>query len=75
MWNPWGSVRIFGIPVPGEVSSSALHAATIPFMCSQKRLRGLSPNFHIHVSESDFYIHRIGPHIFLQQIGRPIMGI
>ncbi len=26
-------------------------------------LRGLSPNFHIHVSVSDLYILRIGPHI------------
>jgi hypothetical protein len=32
-----------------------------------KELRGLSPNFHIHVSVSDLYIPRIGPHIFLQQ--------
>jgi hypothetical protein len=30
-------------------------------------LRGLSPNFHVHVSVSDLYIPRIGPHIFLQQ--------
>jgi hypothetical protein len=30
-------------------------------------LRGLSPNFHIHVSVSDLYIARIGPNIFLQQ--------
>jgi hypothetical protein len=30
-------------------------------------MRGLSPNFHIHVSMSDLYILRIGPHIFLQQ--------
>jgi hypothetical protein len=26
-------------------------------------LRGRSPNFHIHVSVSDLYIPRIGPHI------------
>jgi hypothetical protein len=26
-------------------------------------LRGLSPNFHIHVSVNDLYIPRIGPHI------------
>ncbi len=31
-------------------------------------LCGLSPNFHIHVSVSDLYIPRIGPHIFRQQI-------
>jgi hypothetical protein len=30
----------------------------------EKELRGLSPNFHIHVSVSDLYI---GPHKFLQQ--------
>ncbi len=28
-------------------------------------LRGISPNFHIHVTVSDLYIPRIGPHIFL----------
>ncbi len=30
-------------------------------------LCGLSPNFCLHVSVSDLYILRIGPHIFLQQ--------
>ncbi len=29
-------------------------------------LCGLSPNFRIHVSVSDSYIPRIGPHISLQ---------
>jgi hypothetical protein len=38
-------------------------------------LRGLSPNFHIHVSVSDLYISRIGPHISCSRIGRSIMGI
>ncbi len=31
------------------------------------KLRGLVPNFLIHVSVSDLYIHRIGPLILLQQ--------
>jgi hypothetical protein len=33
------------------------------------KLRGLSPNFYIHVSVRDLYIYipRIGPYIFLQQ--------
>ncbi len=31
------------------------------------KLRDLIPNFHIHVSVSDLYIPRIGPHISLQQ--------
>ncbi len=30
-------------------------------------LRSLSPNVHLHVSVSDLYIPRIGPHISLQQ--------
>jgi hypothetical protein len=38
-------------------------------------LRGLSPNFHIHVSVSDLYVPRIGPHISSSRKGRPIVGI
>jgi hypothetical protein len=30
-------------------------------------LRGLSPNFNIHLSVSDLFIPRIRPHIWLQQ--------
>jgi hypothetical protein len=30
-------------------------------------LRGLSPNFNVHVSVSDLYISTFGPPIFLQQ--------
>jgi hypothetical protein len=37
-------------------------------------LRGLSPNFHIHVYVRDLYIPRIGPHISCSRIGRSIMG-
>ncbi len=37
------------------------------YVFPEKDLRGLSPNFHIHVSVGDLYIPRIGPHIFLQQ--------
>ncbi len=38
-------------------------AMKIPFMYSFSWIaRGLSPNFHIHVSVSDLYIPRIGPH-------------
>jgi hypothetical protein len=32
-----------------------------------KKLRGFSPNIHIHVSVSDLYISTIGPPIFLEQ--------
>ncbi len=37
------------------------------YVFPEKELRGLSPNFHIHVSLSDLYIPTISP-IFLQQI-------
>ncbi len=37
--------------------------------------RGLSPNFHIHVSVSDLYSPKIGLHISSSRIGRPIVGI
>ncbi len=41
-------------------------AKKIRFMFSKKKkLRGLSPNFHIHVSVSDFYIPTIGLPILL----------
>jgi hypothetical protein len=33
----------------------------------EKELRGLSPNFHIHVSVSVFYISTIGLPILLQE--------
>ncbi len=38
-------------------------------------LRGLSPNFHVCVSVSDFHIPRIGPHISCSRIVRSIVGI
>ncbi len=38
-------------------------------------LRGLSPNFYIHVSVSDLYIPRIGSHISSSRNGSSIVGI
>ncbi len=38
-------------------------------------LRGLIPNFHIHVSVSDLNIPRIGPHISSSRKDRPIVRI
>ncbi len=40
----------------------------------EKELRGLSPNFYIHVSVSDLYVPKISPHISWNRIGRPIPG-
>jgi hypothetical protein len=39
------------------------------------KLRGLVPNFHIHVSVSDLYIPTIGPSILLQKIRGLIVGV
>jgi len=41
----------------------------------EKEYRGLSPNFHIHVSVSDLYISTIGLPILLEEICRPILGL
>jgi len=41
----------------------------------EKELRGLSPNFHIHVSVSDLYIPTIGLPILLQENMRIDPGI
>jgi hypothetical protein len=38
-------------------------------------LRSFSPNLNIHVSVSDLYIPRIGPHIFCSRVGKLIVGI
>ncbi len=37
------------------------------YVFPEKELRGLSPNFHIHVSVSDLYIPTIGPPIIFQK--------
>jgi hypothetical protein len=38
-------------------------------------LRSLRSSFHIHVSVSDSYIPRIGPHIFFCKKGKSIVGL
>jgi hypothetical protein len=45
------------------------------FMHTEKKLRGLSPNFHIHVSVRDLFIPTIDLLILLQEICGPILGI
>jgi hypothetical protein len=58
-----------------QVTQTKLQKQLLPLHCKEmsiyvfpeKELRGLSNNFHIHVSVSDLYIPTIGPPIFLQQ--------
>jgi hypothetical protein len=45
------------------------------YVFPKKELRGLSPNSYIHVSVSDLYIPRIGPHIWLLQNRQTILEI
>jgi hypothetical protein len=48
--------------------SDSLHCKENPiYVLFEKKLRGLSPSFHIHVSVSNSYIPTIGLPIFLQK--------
>jgi hypothetical protein len=53
---------------PATTYQPSTHCNENPiYVFPEKELCGLSPSFHVHVSVSDLYIPRIGPHIFLQQ--------
>jgi hypothetical protein len=41
----------------------------------EKKYRGLSPNFHIHVSVSELYIPTMELPFLLEEICGPILGI
>jgi hypothetical protein len=41
----------------------------------EKEYRGLSPDFHIHVSVSELYIPMMGLPVLLEEICRLILGI
>jgi hypothetical protein len=51
-----------------QSSSWTAHCNENPmYVFPEKELPGLGPNFNIHVSVSDLYMPKIGPHIFLEQ--------
>jgi hypothetical protein len=52
---------------PGRLNAVDALQRNFDYVFPEKELRGLSPNFHIHVSVSDLYIPVVGPPIFLQQ--------
>ncbi len=77
-------ITVFPTQLPSSLSNKCLHSHFIKQGTLQRKsnlcipflgLRGLSPNFHIHVSVSDWYIPRIRPHISCSRIGRLIVGI
>ncbi len=41
----------------------------------EMKLRGLVPNFYVHVSVSDLYISMIGPQMQYRKTGGPIVGL
>jgi hypothetical protein len=53
----------------------AYTATKIPFMYSFSENCAVLVQIHIHVSVSDLYIPKIGPHVFCSRIGRSILGI
>jgi hypothetical protein len=61
---------------PGENNGrKGLHCKENPiYVFLFWELCGFGPNFHIHLSGSDLYIPRIGPHISCIRIGRSIVG-
>jgi hypothetical protein len=66
---------IYSPTTPTAIRYTCIQAAV---HCNEKpiyvflfwELRGLRPNFHLHVSVIDLYISRIGPHISCSRIGR-----
>jgi hypothetical protein len=64
-----GSFGKFGCPMKkSEKAPRSLHCKENPnYVFLFWELRGLSPNFHIHVPVSDLNIPRICPHISLLQ--------
>ncbi len=72
-FDPWALLQAFKLQVSKIVISFAAqvsftHCKEIwNYVFPEKELRGLSPNFHIHVSVSDLYFPAVGPPVFLQQ--------
>ncbi len=51
------------------------NAENVKQIFPEKEYRGLSPNFHIHVSVSELYIPKLGLPVLLEEICRLILGI
>jgi hypothetical protein len=67
-----------GKAIPGKVVQTTLqrqNAENLKQIFPEKEYRGLSPNFHIHVSVSELYIPTMGLPFLLEEICGPILGI
>jgi hypothetical protein len=65
----------------GCLSACCLYVCTAKTKCRKfetniprKEYRGLSPNFHIHVSVSELFIPTMGLPVLLEEICRLILG-
>ncbi len=58
------------------VCMNHLHCKQDPiYVFTKMKLRGLVPNFHIHLSVSNLYIPTISPLFCCDKIDEPIVGI
>ncbi len=77
--DSWSYIRIYVYVTTNYSWYCSLGLATLQTRADlcipRKKQHVLVPNFHIHVSVSDFYIPTISPHILLQKIAGLIMGI
>jgi hypothetical protein len=61
-----------------QLSPSTLqrhNAKNLKQIFPEKEYRGLSPNFHIHVSVTELYISTMGLPFLLEEICGPILGL
>jgi hypothetical protein len=71
--NPSQQHSLFAVGTPPALQRQNTEISKQIF--PEKEYRGLSPNFHLHVSVSDLYTPTIGLTILLEEICRPILGL
>ena len=59
----------------GECTLQRQNAENLKQIFPEKEYRGLSPNFHIHVSVSELHISTMGLPVLLEELCGPILGI
>jgi hypothetical protein len=60
---------------PSVTTLQRQNAENLKQIFPEKEYRGLSPNFHIHVSVNELYIPTMGLPFLLKEICGPILGI
>jgi hypothetical protein len=76
--EPRPGMMVFWFPMKVALQASSLqrkNAQNLKQIFPEKEYRGLSPNFHIHVSVSELYIPTMEMPFLLEEICGPIVGI